>query len=117
MRKVLYVDDSPEDLEAARRCFKEGGIDIRLVDNAMSAMAALKEQSYDLIISDILMPGRDGIAFAKEISESEIATPIIFASSVLALARFRKYQGLKNYKGFILKPITPEKIIDFMGNE
>lgn len=111
MRKVLYVDDNTDDIEAAIRDFADSGIEIKDVKSVEKAFEALKEP-YDMIISDILMPGYDGLAFAKKLDAEGINIPLIFTSGVLALSRFSKYQGLKNCIGFILKPVTPEKIKD-----
>jgi PAS domain S-box-containing protein len=76
--KVLYVDDEPALLEITRLFLEENGN--FLVTTLTSAKEALDSpifSSYDLILSDYLMPGIDGIAFLKEVRKRYGDLPFI----------------------------------------
>jgi CheY-like chemotaxis protein len=63
----MVVDDE-EDLRAVLRLMLEShGHEVQEAENGAQAIAALRLQSYDLIITDVLMPEEDGIAVAKEV--------------------------------------------------
>ena len=110
MKSILYIEDNQDDAYAAICLFEGTDMNIRCVDNISAAFNELAKNTYDLIVSDMLMPGQDGLSFAKKLSTSDIETPFILTSGVAALRGFESYHGLKNYLGFMLKPITPEKI-------
>lgn len=109
--KILYIDDNEDDRYSTSRFFEESGMEIVCVENAEAGLTELTKGGYDLVISDILMPGEDGLEFAKRIKTD---IPVILASGELTLGGFKKYQGLRNYLGFILKPVTPEKLNAFL---
>ena len=67
MARIMVVDDE-EDLRAVLRLMLERhGHEVQEAENGAQAIAALRLQSYDLIITDVLMPEEDGIAVAKEV--------------------------------------------------
>ncbi len=67
MARIMVVDDE-EDLRAVLRLMLEShGHEVQEAENGAQAIAALRLQSYDLIITDVLMPEEDGIAVAKEV--------------------------------------------------
>jgi DNA-binding NarL/FixJ family response regulator len=76
--KVLHVDGDLNHLKVAEQCLKMQG---RFrVDNARSAEEAIekmKKETYDAIISDYQMPGKNGLEFLKELREKGNDTPFI----------------------------------------
>lgn len=114
MINILYLEDSEDDSVAAIRAFAYSDMNITCVSNAKDALKELAMKTYDCVVSDILMPVDDGLAFAKMLNEMNMAPKFIFTSGVPAFRSFNAYNGLKNYLGFILKPTTPEKIKKLM---
>lgn len=112
MKKILYVDDNPDDAEAILRAFKNSDMAVKCVSDVNAALQE-KSSDYDVVISDMLMPGDDGLSFAKKFTDS-FDISLILTSGVSTLRGFDEYKGLKNYLGFILKPITPEKLNKFL---
>jgi putative nucleotidyltransferase with HDIG domain len=68
MRKVLFVDDMPEVLRMLKRTLDpiKDKWDMSFVGSAKDALAALEQSPYDVLASDMLMPGMDGFALLKE---------------------------------------------------
>lgn len=76
--RVLYVDDE-SDLLTIGKFFLEqlGGFTVTTAPGAAEAMVLLKEQSFDVIISDYHMPMIDGITFLKHMKTENDTTPFI----------------------------------------
>ena len=72
--KVLFVDDEPNLLRAYERLFRKH-IDVRTAVGAQEGLAILRYELFEAIVSDMRMPGMDGIAFltkAQAISPNSV---------------------------------------------
>jgi|GEM_PF-1278867 PAS domain S-box-containing protein len=68
MHTVLYVDDSPDDLELGKLFLERNGeLHVETRVSAAEGLAALRERSYDAVVSDYQMPGMDGISFLQAV--------------------------------------------------
>jgi len=66
MARIIVIDDE-EDLRSLLRLLLESeGHEVDEAENGAQGLAALAKQSYDLVITDVLMPEEDGIAVAKQ---------------------------------------------------
>jgi len=68
MRKVLFVDDMPEVLRMLKRTLDpiKGEWDMRFVESAPDALAVLEQDAFDVLATDMIMPGMDGFQLLKE---------------------------------------------------
>jgi two-component system, probable response regulator PhcQ len=64
-RKILLVDDEQHVTRALERALRKEGYDIKAVNDPQAALALLKTEKFDLVISDHLMPGMTGLEFTK----------------------------------------------------
>lgn len=64
-RRVLLVDDEEHVTRALERALRKEGYEITSVNDPREALALLKTQAFDVVISDHLMPGMTGIEFTK----------------------------------------------------
>ena len=78
--RVLIVDDNPEIREIIHILLGGEGYDIEEVKNGNEAILKTKENAFDLIILDIMMPGMDGYHTCMEIRKESNA-PILFLSA------------------------------------
>lgn len=108
--KVLYVDDNEDDRDAAKRFFVNTQYEIETVTSAEIGFRELVTGKYDIVICDLIMPHKDGRSFAKDLAKSNLEIPLILISGIPELQSFQNYSGLKNYLGFILKPLTPQNL-------
>lgn len=117
--KVLMIDDNVNLVEMVRDYF-ENHPKIEIVGSAYDGAEGLKiikdgKFKYDLIILDLIMPKKDGIAVLKELKDSDVMSNVIVATSYNAPDTIRKVSeyGAKYY---ILKPFElsdlEEKILD-----
>ncbi len=81
--KVLAVDDVEANLMIIRGCLKGGGFEIVTCTNAVDALQKFKEQYFDILLLDVIMPGIDGFELRKLIRATDPDRPIIFLTSMV----------------------------------
>ncbi len=80
-RTVLVVDDEPAMREMLVSLLEEEGIRARPAGNADEALEATRDTDFDAVVSDIRMPGRDGIALLAELRQERPDTPVILMTA------------------------------------
>jgi two-component system sensor histidine kinase/response regulator len=77
--QILLVDDDPALLQALPRALslRLSGVEIATADSAQMALELLQQQEYDAVVSDIKMPGMDGLALLEKVNERYPETPIL----------------------------------------
>ena len=83
-KRVLLVDDDEGFLLAAGRLLEAAGYDVARALSADEARAHLADQRPDLILLDVIMPGKDGFAFADEVAKDQglADIPIVLVTAV-----------------------------------
>ena len=81
MIHILMVDDDPKLNKTVCVYLNDCGFETTGVLNAQAAYEALNSRPYDLIVSDIMMPGVDGFAFARSVRQLDKHIPILFMSA------------------------------------
>lgn len=66
-KKILVVDDDQLVLRSIEILLKKGGYNVVLAQNAQEAIGYCSDQNFDLIISDIRMPGKNGVDAIHEV--------------------------------------------------
>src|SRR2546423_1170301 len=77
MGQVLLADDDAELLRSYERVLRRAGLEVVPVNGGQGALAALKEGSFDAIVSDISMPGMSGIELLRAVREHDLDVPVI----------------------------------------
>jgi len=76
--RILHVDDDTVFLEVAKQCLEiEGRFQVDTTLSVGKAMERMKKETYDAVISDYIMPGKDGLEFLKELRDSGNNIPFI----------------------------------------
>lgn len=81
MLKILVVEDEKDMNGFVSACLRNGGYEVKSCYDGKEALAALENESFSLIISDIMMPNMDGFELAENIRLTDKTTPIIFTSA------------------------------------
>lgn len=79
--KILVAEDEPQLLRVLTVAMEHAGYDVDPVDNGLKAVEHAKENSYDVIMLDIMMPVMDGITALKRIRESGDKTYILMLTA------------------------------------
>src|SRR5215475_9818458 len=77
---LLLVDDDANTLASLSRAFRLAGHEATVCDNAGRAVELLRSERYDLIFSDVVMPGKSGLEFLEEIKSAGVKAPVILIS-------------------------------------
>ena len=77
---LLLVDDDPNTLASLSRAFRLAGHEATVCDNAPRALELLRAESFDLILSDVVMPGKSGIELLEDLKQAGVKTPIVLIS-------------------------------------
>jgi len=87
-KKILLVDDEAAIRRMARAVLGEEFYEITEEGNGLDAQARLEKQKFDLIITDIIMPGCDGIDLAIDVRSKHPDTKIIIMSGRVRSAHY-----------------------------
>jgi len=112
---LLIIDDEPNTLASLSRAFRLAGHEATVCDQPSRALELIKSQTFDLILSDVVMPGKDGIALLEEIKALGVATPVVMMSGqahVQMAVRATKLGAID----FLEKPISTDKLLLTLEN-
>ncbi|HKY35284.1 MAG TPA: EAL domain-containing protein [Polyangiaceae bacterium] len=106
---VLLVDDEPELLRGVCRGLKLQGYSVTEARNGEEAVQHLSRRAFDVVVSDIVMPGMDGIHLLREIREHDLHVPVVLMTGAPAVST--AVQALE-YGAFhyLTKPVDPEAL-------
>lgn len=112
MPLIYVVEDSPTTRGMLRAALEEAGYGVRTLESAEEALAAIEEAPPDLVVTDVVLPGRTGIALTEELRETygRMELPVIVVSSRDHLDDVaRGYEaGADDY---LTKPVDPVELV------
>ncbi|MBU0985786.1 MAG: sigma-54 dependent transcriptional regulator [Proteobacteria bacterium] len=109
--KILIVDDEQIALESVRRILRRRGFrDVEVCDNGEEAIGHIMENDFDLVLLDIVMPGKDGLDVLKTTKPHKPLTEFIIITAVEDVATSVKALRLGAYD-YLIKPLDPERLI------
>lgn len=109
-QRILLVEDESDLRELIKMNLELESLKVIAVRDGIEAVSRFKEENFDLVILDIMLPGMDGIAVCENIRLSDNETPILFLSAKSAAED--RIMGLK--KGgddYLTKPFNLEELI------
>ena len=115
MSKLLVVDDDPNTLASLSRAFRLSGHETTVCDSADRALDQLRAAAFDVVLSDVVMPGKDGLQFLTELRALGVTTPVIMISgqaTVEMAVRATKLGAID----FLEKPLSTDKLLLTIGN-
>jgi CheY-like chemotaxis protein len=109
IRKVLVVDDDPVVSKSFDRVLTSKGYAVITAQNGEEAMRKLSEENYDVVYTDIRMPGMSGLEVAEQVKARKPWTPVVIITGygTEAAESRAKAAGVVN---FMHKPLSPEMI-------
>ena len=112
--RVLIVDDSSVMRKIVGRSLRQAGlegIEVLEASNGSEALSSVRENSFDLILSDINMPLMDGLEFVRQLRSIEAAKEIPVIMITTEAGEGHVVQALSlGASGYIRKPFTPDQI-------
>ncbi len=109
--RVLVVDDNPATMVLMRELLSSRGYDVVAVPDAAQAEAEIRRQPPDLILSDVIMPGKSGYEFCRELKGNPATRLIPFVLITGLSDREDKLHGIEaGADDFLNKPIFAEEL-------
>ncbi len=108
--QLLIVDDEPNTLASLSRAFRLAGHDATVCDNAAKALELAKSREFDLILSDVVMPGRDGLALLEDLKTVGVTAPVVMMSGQAHIEMAVRATRL-GALDFLEKPLSTEKLL------
>jgi DNA-binding NarL/FixJ family response regulator len=115
--RILLVDDEPGVRESVQAYLEDSGYAVQVAAGAKDAWELLQRDSYELVITDVMMPQVDGYQFLKQMRDDPrfVAMPVVFLT-----ARGMKSDRISGYQAgcdaYLPKPFDPEELIAIIKN-
>jgi len=115
MTRVLIVDDDQTTLASLSRAFRLSGYEAVVCDNAARAITLLRNERFDVVFSDVVMPGKDGLSMLADLRDIGITTPVIMISGQATVDMAVRATRL-GAVDFLEKPISSDKLLITIEN-
>jgi DNA-binding NtrC family response regulator len=112
---ILIVDDEANTLASLARAFRLAGHEAVVCDNAERALELARLQPFDLILSDVVMPRRDGLSLLEDLKTAGVAAPVVMMSGQAHIEMAVRATRL-GALDFLEKPLTTEKLLVTVEN-
>jgi DNA-binding NtrC family response regulator len=109
--RVLVIDDEPDFLETIVKRLRKRQIEVAGVGSGKEALLLLQEQSFDVVILDVRMPGMDGIETLKEIRKRSPLTEVIMLTGHGSVESGIQGMQLGAFD-YVIKPADFEELIE-----
>ena len=107
---LLIVDDEANTLASLSRAFRLAGHEAVVCDSAAKALELAQAQAFDLILSDVVMPGKGGLVLLEELKAAGVTSPVVMMSGQAHIEMAVKATRL-GALDFLEKPISTEKLL------
>ncbi|MGD0735166.1 MAG: sigma-54 dependent transcriptional regulator [Terracidiphilus sp.] len=112
---ILIVDDETNTLASLSRAFRLAGHEAVVCDNAPRALELARTQPFDLILSDVVMPRRDGLALLEDLKAAGVTAPVVMMSGQAHIEMAVRATRL-GALDFLEKPLSTEKLLVTVEN-
>jgi two-component system, NtrC family, nitrogen regulation response regulator NtrX len=113
--KILIVDDEANTLASLSRAFRLAGNEAVVCDNAARALELARTEPFDLILSDVVMPRRDGLALLEDLKSAGVTAPVVMMSGQAHIEMAVRATRL-GALDFLEKPLSTEKLLVTVEN-
>jgi len=107
---LLIVDDEANTLASLSRAFRLAGYEATVCDSAVRALELVKTQPFDMILSDVVMPEKDGLSLLEDLKNMELSTPVVMISGQAHIEMAVRATRL-GAVDFLEKPLSTEKLL------
>ena len=111
MSKILLAEDDTDMRRFLVKALQNAGFDVTSYDNGLSAYQRLREEPFELLLTDIVMPEMDGIELARRAAELDPDIKIMFITGFAAVALNADFTAPKHAK-VLSKPIHLRDLVN-----
>ena len=114
MARILLAEDDDNLRRFLTRALTKAGHDVEAVGDGEAALGLAREESFDLLVADVVMPGLDGIELARRASALLPDLRVMFITGFAAVAMSRPYATKREPK-ILAKPFHLRQLVDEVG--
>lgn len=109
-KRVLVVEDDQHICEVIYATFEKENIDVDICHDGITGLEKGQNQHYDLIILDLMLPGKDGLEVCKQLRQNGFLLPIVMLTA--KVDEVDKVLGLElGADDYITKPFSPRELV------
>jgi len=109
MTRILVVEDEPGIAMALEDDFRSEGYEVEVIADGEAASRRAREQSFDVIVLDLMLPHKDGYEVCRELRRAGLRTPVIMLTAKTQEAE--KVLGLElGADDYVTKPYSPREL-------
>lgn len=108
--RVLVVEDEKKTASFIRKALQNEGFVADVLRNGDEAMTAVSATAFDVLVLDIMLPGRDGLSIVRQMRQRQIQTPVLLLSARGTVGE--KVEGLNSgADDYLAKPFALEELL------
>jgi len=111
---ILVAEDKESFREYIKEVLKTGGFNVFDTENGKEVMGLFESKDIDLVLLDLRLPGKDGIAISREIKKIDSTVPIIIITAYGTVDNAVTAMKLGVYD-FIEKPVDPDRLLHLVN--
>ena len=112
MGTALVVEDSLTDVKILTTCLQQGGINVLVAHSGEEALAKISNHKPDVIVLDIVLPGRSGFEVCRDLKTAAETSKIPIVICSTKGGEMDKFWGLKQgADAYLSKPIDQEELV------
>ena len=109
MTRILVVEDEPSIALGLEDDLRMEGWEVELVTDGAAAATRARQQTFDLVLLDVMLPGRDGFDVCREMRRAGLRVPIIILTA--KALELEKVMGLDSgADDYVTKPFSPKEL-------
>ncbi len=112
---VLVVDDEPDLLRAYSRVLSGAGHSVETASDGAMAIDRFKRRQFDAVLSDVAMPGKDGLQLLTEIRAHDLDVPVLLITAGPSLETAIKALEYGAFR-YLQKPVSVDTLTDLVRN-
>lgn len=117
--RILLVEDDPDAAEFLAAILREGGYEVESVGDGNAAIEAIRRRPPDLLLLDLMLPGKDGFQVAREVAAMRPGNeiPIVVHTALSPLDTFEARLGeIPGIRRCLYKPCRAKTILEVIGD-
>jgi DNA-binding response OmpR family regulator len=109
MARILVVEDEPDIALGLQLDFRDEGHEVEVIGDGIVAARRAREPGWDLILLDLMLPGRDGFEICRDLRRARLRTPVLMLTAKAQEAE--KVMGLDmGADDYVTKPFSPREL-------
>lgn len=115
MKRILIADDSADTAEMFCRFLESHGYECRAALGGEAALELLGREQFDLIITDLLMPGMSGYEVAEAVRKRDRLVPMLLITGKEDDVLVKPHAGHAGFNDTLFKPVEPPVLLEKVG--